>query len=404
MARTIVFCADGTWNGPGSNPTPGNDGDAATPQETQTKDNVTNVYNLFLNLSGDLTPETRGLVGEAEKVFKDSSGVVSQVSKYLHGVGDSSNPIMKVLGGVFGVGLVARIVRGYTFISRNYRAGDSIYIVGFSRGAYTARALAGMIASVGLLNPDAYDPDDREQAYRLGIAAWAQSKQVVFTRNPVSSLLTKLAGFAEQIMARQLKPGDLIPDVSIRSVAVWDTVGSMGIPAYVKHERLDLFTFVDLKLSQKVQQGFHAMALDERRLDFPVTRWDPDPRVQQMWFVGAHADVGGGYPLKECGLSDIALDWMTRNLAGAGVRFVDPMAYSPDVTRVAQDFHKPWREPPFNIGPQPRSPLQDDLFHSSVQQHWSLCPPYQGEWPTASGFKFALPITQTALEPPSLVT
>ena len=90
-------------------------------------------------------------------------------------MGDSSNPVIKVLGGVFGVGIIARIVRGYTFLSRWYEPGDAIYIVGFSRGAYTARALAGVIAKVGLLNRATYDPEDKAEAYRLAVAAWAKA-------------------------------------------------------------------------------------------------------------------------------------------------------------------------------------------------------------------------------------
>jgi hypothetical protein len=108
-----------------------------------------------------------------------------------------------------------------------------------------------------------------------------------------------------------------------------------------------------------------------------------------MWFVGAHSDVGGGYPRDECGLSDIALDWLTRKLSAAGVQFMTPPIYSAKLTGVAQDFHTPWTKPPFNVDPQPRKPLPGDVFHPSVQQHWSMCPPYQQAWP--QDFKFTLP-------------
>ncbi|MDB5916410.1 MAG: hypothetical protein JWR40_644 [Massilia sp.] len=90
----------------------------------------------------------------------------------MHGVGDWSNKLVRMLGGVFGAGVIARIVRGYTFISRNFEPGDKIVLVGFSRGAYTARALGGLIASQGLLNAANPDLDDKESAYRLATAAW----------------------------------------------------------------------------------------------------------------------------------------------------------------------------------------------------------------------------------------
>src|ERR1700676_2203471 len=146
MPKNIVFCADGTWNGPsevtGVSVT---DTDDTAGEVQTTVGNVTNVFKLFSNLPGHVTIETLGSRLEQERVATDDTGTPLQVAKYLHGVGDSMNPIIKLLGGAFGVGIIARIVRGYTFISRNYSPGDAIYIVGFSRGAYTARALAGMI-------------------------------------------------------------------------------------------------------------------------------------------------------------------------------------------------------------------------------------------------------------------
>jgi uncharacterized protein (DUF2235 family) len=127
MPKNIVFCADGTWNGP-------NEDDQDDVPET------TNVWKLFLNIAGD-PHNSSVLYANEQEVSLSLGGQCVQVAKYLHGVGDSRNPIIKMLGGVFGWGLIARIVRGYTFISRNYEAGDLIFIVGFSRGSYTARAL-----------------------------------------------------------------------------------------------------------------------------------------------------------------------------------------------------------------------------------------------------------------------
>src|SRR5262245_36758687 len=163
MAKQIVFCADGTWNGPGD-AAGTTDIDSASPQDPVVNDEVTNVVKLFVNLRGQVTAESQALKNETEMVCKDAAGNVIQVAKYLHGVGDSKNTVSKVLGGVFGVGVVSRIVRGYTFISRHYEPGDSIHIVGFSRGAYTARALAGMIAKVGLLNSKNYNVNDKDEA------------------------------------------------------------------------------------------------------------------------------------------------------------------------------------------------------------------------------------------------
>lgn len=382
MAKQIIFCADGTWNGPGDPPGTA-DIDGATPQDPVINDEVTNVVKLFVNLRGQVTAESQALHNETETVLRDAAGNIVQVAKYLHGVGDSRNAVKKVLGGVFGVGVIARIVRGYTFISRYYEPGDAIHIVGFSRGAYTARALAGMIAKVGLLNNKNYDPNDKDEAYRRGFEAWVKAKGKSFEgKGFLTNLLTTVAMLAEGVLRRvSLKESDFIPLVRIRSVAVWDTVGSLGIPDYVKGGRRDLFSFIDNKLSAMVDNGFHAMALDEERRDFPVDRWDPDPRIQEVWFTGAHSDVGGGYPSAECGLSDIALNWMMLKLQSQGVLLADPLVHKPNLAPCNQAYHTPWSKPPFDIGAAQRKPRAGDVYDASIKERWGSEVVYQKRWP-----------------------
>ena len=133
MPKTIIFCADGTWNGPeeqtGVSAIDGDDDHGEL-----TRSSVTNVVKLFANLAGRVTPETLALRNEQEKVLARADGSTAQIAKYLHGVGDSANPIVKLLGGTLGVGIICRIVRGYTFISRSYAPGDEIHIVGALTG------------------------------------------------------------------------------------------------------------------------------------------------------------------------------------------------------------------------------------------------------------------------------
>jgi len=381
MPKQILYCADGTWNGP-VDPGDTADIDAATNAEVAGR-NVTNVVKLFGNLAGSVTPATAALPNEREKELPGADGTPLQVAKYMHGVGDSSNLVMKVLGGAFGVGVIARIVRGFTYISRQYQAGDSIHIVGFSRGAYTARALAGMIGAVGLLNPARYDVNDKERAYALGYASWLRARGVVFGGGgPIARFFTGLVHSAELLASRLVFSRDaFVARVPIQSVAVWDTVGSMGIPLYIRDQRRDAFSFVDAKLNPRVAHGYHAMALDERRRDFPVTRWVARAGVEEVWFAGCHSDVGGGYPPDECGLSDLALEWMMARLAGLGAQFSSPLSYPPDLSHYTQDFHKPWEAPPFNIDPQPRVPLGTDAYSKTLQARWNACTPYQACWP-----------------------
>src|SRR6266571_3046727 len=263
MPKNIVFCADGTWNGPAQQTGVSTIDDADAHGEVA-QSAITNVVKLFANLRGQVTAETLKLPNEQEKVARDAKGDVVQVAKYMHGVGDSSHEALKVFGGIFGMGVVARIVRGYTFISRHYTPGDAIHLIGFSRGAYTARALAGMIAHIGVLNPTAYDPANKVEAYCYGMAAWAKSKSItLWGTGKLTTIATHVLGIIEHLAAAPLPDNALIPEVKIRCVGVWDTVGSMGIPAYVDDTRYDVFRFTDTSLHPNVELGFHAMAIDE---------------------------------------------------------------------------------------------------------------------------------------------
>lgn len=345
MAKTIVFCADGTWNNPNEDQ-----------NQDQTAD-PTNVYKLFTALDGALTPASLLLADEQEKELAEG-GLTTQVAKYLHGVGDSRNPIIKLMGGAFGAGIISRIVRGYTFISRNYQPGDSIVIVGFSRGAYTARALAGLIAGQGLLNTPI--TSDKSYAYRCGAQAWYRYRRASL-KNPfnLASLGEIVADLPAFLSQGSLKDADFIPVDAITAVGVFDTVGAMGFPDYAAGgERVDAFKFADTKLSTKVQHGFHAVALDERRSDFVPTLWEPAERIVQVLFPGAHGDVGGGYPATngESGLSDVALAWMLGQLETVGVRFTPGAAgaLQPNPAGVSHQpwAHLPWTLPGVILGPR----------------------------------------------------
>lgn len=357
MSKLIVFCADGTWNGPDQD------------DDRDREPDPTNVYKLFLGLSGALSGDSIRDADEQEKELLEDNRTL-QVAKYIHGVGDSRNAISKLMGGAFGTGIISRIVRGYTYISRNYESGDDIVVVGFSRGAYTARALAGLIASQGLLAKSL--TADKAEAYRWGAKAWYRyRKQATLNK---AGLLQRLAEAAADLPAflssDEIKDSSLVAVEKIKAVAVWDTVGAMGLPRYIDDGRADAFRFTDTRLSPKVERGFHAVALDERRVDFSPTLWDARNDVKQMLFPGAHGDVGGGYSRKnnESGLSDIALGWMVGQLQGVGVRFTQPIyvSFQPDCKGTA---HKPWQHPPFSVlgKSEPR-----DLKGGGIQEHPSI--------------------------------
>jgi uncharacterized protein (DUF2235 family) len=263
MTRRIAFCADGTWDTGSSN---------------------TNVYRIF-----------KGIVPIPGQ----------QYSFYDDGVGASGTPIQKLLGGEIGAGLFQKIKDGYSAISSVYEAGDEVFIFGFSRGAYTARSLAGMISACGLptKNPD---PNLVETAFRA-----YRDKQ-----NRAATLAT-------------LGVYGLVP-AKIMMVGVWDTVGSLGVPAIVGGVDSLLYGFLDTSLSAQILNAFHAVSIDERRAEFPATLWTSAPAsgqtVKQVYFTGVHCDVGGGYP-DDAGsgtaLADITLSWMMHNANTLGL-VLDP--------------------------------------------------------------------------------
>jgi glutathione S-transferase len=360
MAKTIVFCNDGTSNG------------------AEVGGSDTNVLKLYRLLEGTNNGPANAPEQERQLGTEDN---VTQVAKYIHGVGDSENLLAKLAGDSLGVGMVSRVVRGYTFISRNYQPGDKIVLVGFSRGAYGVRALAGMIDAFGLLDYSKGAYASKPDAYQAGIKAWLDYCNTIRTKEGVGAAIL---GRAEEITLKLMLPStvDYVAGVNIAAVAVWDTVGALGVPVYHDGQRVDEFCFAATKRPPCVQNAFHAVSVDEQREDFTPTLFDKDDQVVQVLFPGAHSDVGGGYPLTggESGLSDIALQWMIDNLHG--IALFHPISDSNDfVPNPLGPAHEPWRKPPFNFmptalrkfpQPPPQQQQQQQLtVHEAVLERWN---------------------------------
>jgi uncharacterized protein (DUF2235 family) len=335
MAKNIVICLDGTWNGPDAK---ADDGSGFTPS---------NVQKLFEALAGSAPLSPTQDECEIEVAASATSG--AQVAKYIHGVGDATrNALARAVQGAVGLGLVGRVVRGYTYLSRNYTAGDRIYIVGFSRGAYAARALAGLVVSQGLLDWAAMNlTEGSEESYSAGLAAWQRCKAAMHAGDPsvlqgIADVVTRLRDDVHLRM-HPAPPLRFVSPVPIEAVGVWDTVGALGVPVVTVQasgvERADVFEFANTRLAASVKHGFHAIAADEQRVDFTPSIWEDRDGVVQVIFPGAHADVGGGYPANESGLSNGALAWMVRQLAGVGVLFSGPLPHVADAFAIQ---HTPW--------------------------------------------------------------
>jgi uncharacterized protein (DUF2235 family) len=288
MPKNIVVCADGTWNRP-------------TAQ--------THVWKLFSALPG--TPHNVTATREiGHYLYKDARAASPQIAYYLQGVGTRFSRSSPTSGAV-GAGLHNKVLDGYLLISRVYQPGDNIYLFGFSRGAFTARSLAGFIAKAGLMPADDAQADNcRSQANDI----WWDFKRKAFD-----------APRADAPDAKEKEP--------IRLVGVWDTVGALGVPFFngvtiIEEAERQLFDFADNVLSSRVANGRHAVAVDEKRRDFEPTLWVPRTGIDERWFAGVHSDVGGGYPSR--GLSDIALKWMLDDAMALGLVVAHHPPLNPD--------------------------------------------------------------------------
>lgn len=266
--KRLVICCDGTWNR-ADNPT------------------VSNVEKLARTIQ--LDPER--------------AAGVQQMVLYLPGVGTAGYRTDKILGGVFGLGLTNNVLNAYRFLSINYQPGDEIYIVGFSRGAYTARSLAGMVGKVGLLTREA-----------LIAGHLPEAGQRYRHRGEWPDTWTS---------PEQFRADHCHPSVPIDFLGVFDTVGALGVPGALGKR----YQFHDVALGDAVRVARQALAIDEPRMKFEPCLWLAPPpdkpyqpgRIKQVWFEGAHSDVGGGY--EEAGLSDSALLWMAAEAQAQGLVF-----------------------------------------------------------------------------------
>jgi uncharacterized protein (DUF2235 family) len=288
MPKRIVVCSDGTGN-------------------TAIKGRGTNVFKLF------------------EAVDLDSHrydpGVTPQIAIYDDGVGTENFKPLKLLAGATGWGLSRNVKHLYAELARVYDPGDEIFMFGFSRGAFTVRTLVGFIATCGLVDTRRL-PERTASSFHAtvnkGYSAYRACYQPFLQQAFVSPSTTKAATFKSTYS----HPGD----TRIRFVGVWDTVDAVGLPFHlgdVLNATVYRFKFPDHELSRIVDRACHALAIDDERQTFHPLMWTERPgdaeRVSQVWFAGAHSNVGGGYPKQ--GMSFVALDWMLDQAARAGRPF-----------------------------------------------------------------------------------
>jgi uncharacterized protein (DUF2235 family) len=308
MAKNIVICCDGTAN--------------------EFSADRTNVIKLYYMLEHD---------------------TARQIAFYHPGLGTMepagalttpTRKITRILGMAVGYGLSNDIRDAYVDLMNNYEPGDFVYLFGFSRGAYTARAVCSLLAMYGLIRPgnDPLVP----YAVRMMMAIEKARKADDNGNSDTVKQYFDLAADFKAIMTRQ--GGDPY------FVGLWDTVGSVGW----KDSPVKLPYTAD---NPFIRYGRHAISIDERRAFFRPNRWIPSkdltdhgPKdVKQVWFAGVHSDVGGGYPENESGLAKLALHWMLQEAKAVGLH-VDPgrqaevLGQSPGSRYAAPDPNGPMHE------------------------------------------------------------
>lgn len=246
-----------------------------------------------------------------------------QLALYDDGVGTSTNRYLAAIGGAFGWGLKRNVIDLYKFVCRNYDSdATEIYGFGFSRGAFTIRVLMGLITSEGLVRFTS-----EVELHQRAVEAYGHFRRKCFKPAPLSPVyLYRLVRYVLAAIVRRsaqrmpYEERERLQVKRIKFLGLWDTVSAYGMPIEELRPAINwLFwpmKFRDLRLSPKIERACHALSLDDERTTFHPILWDESKerdrgRISQVWFAGAHANVGGGYP--EDQLSLISLDWMMRH-------------------------------------------------------------------------------------------
>lgn len=326
MSRNLLVCCDGTWNDAGK-------------MEEEKRSNVWR----FLEAVAPVRGET---------------------NKYFPGVG-TGDLKDRLKGGIWGFGIGRSICEAYGWLAKHYQPGDHIFLVGFSRGAFTVRSLAGMIGCRGLNGGLSLLKDD---AFRKGVAAEYE---------------------AYRDNKRAAKPGP-----HVHFLGVFDTVGRLGVPDDKRvanwFDDPEKWAFHDTQLGTHVIHGRHAVAIDECLADFMPTLWVDDQghpiydlgkngrSVKQLWFCGYHSDIGGGSNRL---VTNIALKWMLVEAKACGLdvdaNIIQNLSFNP-AADLSKSSWSPLRKMPRGV-PLLEPVNVGGIIHTSVMERRNKYPAY---WPT----------------------
>jgi uncharacterized protein (DUF2235 family) len=290
MPKNIILCSDGTGNAGG-------------------KGNGTNVWRIFNAIHHQPRPD------------------LQQVACYDDGVGSQDYQILRAIGGAFGWGISENLCQLYGFLMLHYRPGDRIYLFGFSRGAFTVRTLANLIRYAGVADCDGLSIQ--------GIHDRAAEALELYRQRDAQHSAGHDADGSDALKKFKAEHGRLSDDavptkhIPIEFIGVWDTVEALGLPIDEMKHGLDRWFGLQFRegendLHPRIKHACQALSIDEERLTFHPVLWDEDRKVEgqtveQVWFPGVHANVGGGYPRDQMAL--VALVWMMVKANAHGLEF-----------------------------------------------------------------------------------
>lgn len=323
MQKSILIYSDGTGQAGGDNPI-----------------HWTNVYRLY-KFTRDISPAQIAFydpgLGSDPDQAEDNAGFLAGITRWI--------------SQATGLGITRNIVDCYGALLLAYEPGDRIFLFGFSRGAYTVRSLGGVLSLCGI-------PADA-RAGAAGVARWDQFRARLASVRPLAEEAVKQVyqisdAAARNAAAQNFRIRHQSHPALPHFVGVWDTVRALGIKGL--SDMLDIFKhrFHNAELNPDVPYGRQALAIDENRETFKPELWDerqspPRQSIRQVWFAGAHSDIGGGYADSK-GLSDLALQWMIAEAAAVThPLIVDPAIdppLAPDALTMQHDELKtgylPW--------------------------------------------------------------
>jgi uncharacterized protein (DUF2235 family) len=261
------------------------------------------------------------IAGDASNVLRLYRMLVrdsAQIAYYDAGVGTIAHPdrisawgriASRLFDAAMGLSIRQHFLKAYRFLVRYYQPGDQIYLFGFSRGAYTVRALAGAIHRFGLIRPELEGIED------IVWAIYSGENKDVRDRFAAANRFKKAFGV---VNSANEGTDHRAFDIPIHFMGVWDTVSAFGAIT-------DLRTLPNTADNPSIEHIRHAVAIDERRSMFQANFFRPKVRGQhasfkEVWFAGVHSDVGGGYSESDGTLSKVSLNWMLREVTKLGLR------------------------------------------------------------------------------------